>query len=82
MFEYGHDAGGCAVVGGYSYRGAAIPALQGVYVYADYCLGEVRGFLRHADGTNEDIGFGITVPKGALVEMFLEHRSPLPRLNL
>ncbi len=39
--EYGHDAG-CAVTGGYVYRGSAIPALQGEYFYGDFCSGFVR----------------------------------------
>ncbi|MGH2417337.1 MAG: PQQ-dependent sugar dehydrogenase [Candidatus Limnocylindria bacterium] len=34
-------ASGCAVTGGYVYRGAAQPELQGVYVFADYCSGIV-----------------------------------------
>jgi glucose/arabinose dehydrogenase len=32
---------GCAVTGGYVYRGAGQPELQGVYVFADYCSGIV-----------------------------------------
>jgi glucose/arabinose dehydrogenase len=36
--EYGHDEG-CSVTGGTVYRGAAQPALQGWYVFADYCSG-------------------------------------------
>ena len=43
VVEYGHTDG-CAVISGYVYRGAAIPALQGTYIYADYCLGWVRSF--------------------------------------
>ena len=39
--EYGHDEG-CSVIGGYVYRGAAIPALQGQYFYGDFCSGFVR----------------------------------------
>jgi glucose/arabinose dehydrogenase len=38
--EYGGDSG-CAVTGGYVYRGAAQPALAGIYVFADYCSGIV-----------------------------------------
>jgi glucose/arabinose dehydrogenase len=40
--EYGHDQG-CAVTGGYVYRGTAQPALVGVYVYGDYCSGRLWG---------------------------------------
>jgi glucose/arabinose dehydrogenase len=36
--EYRHDQG-CSVVGGYAYRGAAFPALQGWYTFSDYCSG-------------------------------------------
>jgi hypothetical protein len=43
VLEYPHPDG-CSVSGGYVYRGAAIPALQGHYFYADYCRGWVRSF--------------------------------------
>jgi glucose/arabinose dehydrogenase len=36
--EYGHDLG-CSVTGGTVYRGTAWPALQGFYVFSDYCSG-------------------------------------------
>jgi glucose/arabinose dehydrogenase len=35
---------GCSVTGGYVYRGAAIPGLQGTYFYSDFCGGWVRSF--------------------------------------
>jgi glucose/arabinose dehydrogenase len=38
LAEYGHDEG-CAVVGGVVYRGSAIPALRGAYLFGDYCSG-------------------------------------------
>jgi glucose/arabinose dehydrogenase len=34
-------ADGCAVTGGYVYRGTTIPGLFGWYVYADYCSGRL-----------------------------------------
>lgn len=41
--EYGHEDG-CSVTGGYVYRGVRVPALQGRYVYGDFCKGWVRTF--------------------------------------
>jgi hypothetical protein len=46
-FEYGHNslpAGPCAIVGGYVYRGAALPELAGRYFYSDYCAGFLKSF--------------------------------------
>ncbi len=36
VVEYSHDDVGIAVVGGYVYRGTALPALRGQYVFADF----------------------------------------------
>ncbi|HEV8635136.1 MAG TPA: PQQ-dependent sugar dehydrogenase [Chloroflexota bacterium] len=47
--EYTH-ADGCAVVGGYVYRGERFPALRGVYLYGDFCTGRVWGLQRSGDG--------------------------------
>jgi glucose/arabinose dehydrogenase len=45
--EYGHHEFGpqesCSVTGGYVYRGWAVPALRGAYVFGDYCSGLVWG---------------------------------------
>jgi glucose/arabinose dehydrogenase len=46
--EHG-DAGTCSITGGVVYRGAAIPELDGVYLYSDYCGGWLRSF-RHENG--------------------------------
>jgi hypothetical protein len=42
LIEYDHSVG-CAVTGGYVYRGASIPALYGTYVYGDFCSGNLWG---------------------------------------
>jgi hypothetical protein len=42
--------GRCAISGGYVYRGAAIPALLGWYVFGDYCSGEAWAVSATAPG--------------------------------
>jgi glucose/arabinose dehydrogenase len=44
--EYAHSAGGCSVSGGYVYRGAALPDLQGVYFFGDWCTGNIWATYR------------------------------------
>jgi glucose/arabinose dehydrogenase len=48
VLEYGHGAVGVAIVAGYVYRGSAIPALAGRYVFADWSR----------DWTNTPVGRG------------------------
>jgi hypothetical protein len=47
ILEYSHGAG-CSVTGGFRYRGTAIPALVGSYVYADFCSGFIWGATEKA----------------------------------
>ncbi|WP_329225051.1 PQQ-dependent sugar dehydrogenase [Streptomyces sp. NBC_01460] len=42
IHEYDRTGLGCSVIGGFVYRGKAIPELQGQYVFSDYCDGTVR----------------------------------------
>ncbi len=49
VHEYGRDAG-CSVTGGYVYRGRAIPALAGRYLFSDYCTGPLWSLVRDAEG--------------------------------
>jgi glucose/arabinose dehydrogenase len=44
VFEYGRGSGNCTVVGGFVYRGKALPAQQGRYIVGDYCSGIVWSF--------------------------------------
>jgi len=41
---------GCAITGGYVYRGATYPTLQGIYFYADYCSGRIWGLQKDNSG--------------------------------
>jgi glucose/arabinose dehydrogenase len=47
--EYPHIVG-CSVTGGYVYRGAALPELNGVYLFGDYCTGRTWSLLRDESG--------------------------------
>jgi glucose/sorbosone dehydrogenase len=41
LFEYSHEAGRCSITGGYVYRGRDRTLPEGIYVYGDYCSGEI-----------------------------------------
>jgi glucose/arabinose dehydrogenase len=43
LLETTHSDGNCAIVGGYVYRGRAMPALDGVYVFGDDCRPNLVG---------------------------------------
>jgi glucose/arabinose dehydrogenase len=63
VLEYGHSDG-CSVTGGYVYRGAAIPTLQGSYFYADYCGGWVRSFRMEGGMAVEETDWPALRPGG------------------
>ena len=44
IHTYNHAGGNCSITGGYVYRGCAIPDLQGVYFFADYCSNSIWSF--------------------------------------
>lgn len=45
---YDHSGGKCSITGGYVYRGTQFPALQGKYIFADYCSTQI-GILNADD---------------------------------
>ncbi|MBA2282673.1 MAG: PQQ-dependent sugar dehydrogenase [Acidimicrobiia bacterium] len=64
VFELSHDDGDCSITGGYRYRGTAIPALVGHYVFGDYCGGQVRVLAVDDGGTVAEVGpFDLPVPQ-------------------
>lgn len=50
VFQYTHTEGGCSITGGFPYHGKAIPALEGAYVFADFCAGDVRAITLDDQG--------------------------------
>jgi glucose/arabinose dehydrogenase len=70
VLEYDHGQG-CSITGGYVYRGAAIPAIQGYYFYGDYCGGWVRSF-RYESGAAVDAFQWPTLAPGGSITSFGE----------
>ncbi len=79
IYQYAHDLG-CSVTGGYVYRGAAIPALVGRYLYTDFCSGTIWALHRNAAGewVNETLlesGLNITsFGEDEAGELYVLHR--------
>ncbi len=47
---HAHNEGFCSITGGVVYRGAAYPALDGVYFYSDFCDGDVFSLVPNGAG--------------------------------
>ncbi len=82
IVETTHTDGNCAIVGGYVYRGRAIPKLDGVYLYGDDCRPNIEGVVQRgglATGTRD---LGIQVPQlttfgeDGVGELYVAAREP------
>ena len=48
FINMGHqETSGCAITGGYVYRGVKHLSLQGAYIFGDYCNGRIWAFKKH-----------------------------------
>jgi glucose/arabinose dehydrogenase len=52
IFEYDHSLG-CSVTGGVVYRGQEMPEWNGIYLFGDYCSGNIWGLFRNPLGAWE-----------------------------
>ena len=50
LFDYPHQDGNCSITGGYVYRGTLIPALQGAYLFGDFCSGKIWALAETGSG--------------------------------
>jgi len=72
LLDYPHLSGACSVIGGYVYRGSAMPAMQGTYFYADFCAGFVRSFRYQNGQPTEQTEWPLLSPPGGFVTSFGE----------
>lgn len=49
VFEYETHIDGCSVTGGYVYRGSMYPALEGRYIFTDFCSGNFWDLVQNGD---------------------------------
>lgn len=82
-FEYDHGANGingCSIIGGYVYRGKAMPELAGRYFYSDFCGGYLKslqaagsgnGVREHVDWNIPDIGNVVSFGRDADGELYI-----------
>jgi uncharacterized repeat protein (TIGR03806 family) len=56
-YEYSHNGGPAAIVGGYVYRGSALPGMYGKYIFGDYEQTEIWAYDPMTQMT-ESLGFG------------------------
>jgi glucose/arabinose dehydrogenase len=61
VYEYSHASGGCAVIGGFVYRGTAIHGLWGAYLFSDNCLGGVAALRIRSGRVVSERGMGVKV---------------------
>jgi glucose/arabinose dehydrogenase len=61
VVTYSHGSSDCSITGGYVYRGAMIPDLDGHYLFGDFCSGAVR-VARDTGGGWQVEDTGVVVP--------------------
>jgi glucose/arabinose dehydrogenase len=60
VFDYPtHSDGTCAIVGGFVYRGSAIPDLVGAYLYSDNCNGTINAFVQRDGKVTQRRSLGV-----------------------
>jgi glucose/arabinose dehydrogenase len=63
LYVRSHSAGDCAIIGGYVYRGSAIPFLNGGYVFSDERTGELRALVQQGGAMTQGPNFHLTIPE-------------------
>lgn len=61
ILEYSHEGGNCSVTGGFVVRDPSLPALEGRYVYGDYCVGDLHSLVPAIPHARDDRPLGLHV---------------------
>jgi glucose/arabinose dehydrogenase len=56
---YPHSEGACSIVAGFVYRGRALPALRGRFLYGDYCAPRLLSTTRTRQGLAPPVELGV-----------------------
>ncbi|MBK5111913.1 MAG: PQQ-dependent sugar dehydrogenase, partial [Thermoleophilia bacterium] len=62
VFEYEHLDGNCSITGGYVVRDPALGDLDGRYLYADFCVGELRSLALEPPVLDRSEGLCVQFP--------------------
>jgi glucose/arabinose dehydrogenase len=63
VLEFSHGSGNCSVTGGYVVHDQSVPAIDGRYVYSDFCGGDVRSFdPSNPGGSDSSTGLEVDQP--------------------
>ena len=65
IHDYSHDPG-CAVIGGYVYRGNKFPSKAGYYFFADFCLGQLWSLSENENGQLGLVSYGTPFSRSAI----------------
>lgn len=86
---YDHMHGDCCIIGGYVYRGKAVPDLVGKYLFGDFCSGKIWALTKKGDKWEKqevyDAPFGISsfgedLQKDVYVCEYVDMTQPFSRI--
>ena len=76
VWEYSSSSGNeCSVTGGYIYRGANVPELEGKYIYGDYCSNKI--WALDYDGINPPTNQLLLTASGGLTSFGVDQQNEL-----
>ncbi|NNF54025.1 MAG: hypothetical protein HKN03_06220 [Acidimicrobiales bacterium] len=81
ILVYGHENDRCSVTGGAVYRGELLPVFDGVYLFGDYCSGEMFGAQTSPGGVIFR-NLGLQLPRNVLSSFGTDENGEMYVLSL